>query len=230
MRERDEIAFDRAFGEVERGRPPDGLEGGLAGTLERFDQRAELPAGRRAVEAAHTDVDRMDLAPADECHHFVTRLLQGETTLDRLGRVAGQLDRAGVAEEIGRVQHVDVERMALDPLAAVEKPAKDPDRLRYLDAAQVLERVDGTRLVGDRADAADPGRDVRRLDGRTAAEERLEETRRLEDPQLDVLDLAVLQSHGHRTLAFDPSEIVGLDHTALSHGSSPPLGMARRSR
>ena len=86
------------------------------------------------------------------------------------------------------MEHVDVERVALDPLAAVEEPAQQADRLGYLDAAEVLHRVDGAHLVRDGADAADAGRDVGRLEERAAAQERLEEPRRLEDPQLDVLD------------------------------------------
>ncbi len=130
----------------------------------------------------------MDLAAADERHHLVAGLLQREPALDRRRRVARQLDGAVVAEEVGRVEHVDVQRVALDPLAAVEEPAQQADRLRDLDAAEALHRVDRAHLVGDRADAADARRDVGRLAERAAAQERLEEARRLEDPELDVLD------------------------------------------
>ena len=63
--------------------------------------------------------------------------------------LARHLDRPGVPEEVGRVEHVDVERVALDPLAAVEEPPQQPDRLAHLHAAEVLHRVDrrssGTR-------------------------------------------------------------------------------------
>ena len=38
--------------------------------------------------------------------------------------VARHLDGAVVAEEIRRVQHVDVQRVALDPFAAIEQPAQ----------------------------------------------------------------------------------------------------------
>ena len=44
-----------------------------------------------------------------------------------------------------------------------------------------------------------------------AAQERLEEARRLVDPQLDVGDAAVLDLHEHRALALDAREVVGLD-------------------
>ena len=40
--ERDELALDRALGEVEPGRPAHGLERGLARPLERLDERPQL--------------------------------------------------------------------------------------------------------------------------------------------------------------------------------------------
>src|SRR5581483_7327144 len=97
-----------------------------------------------------------------------------------------------------------------------------PNRLRHLDSAEALDRVDGARLVRDRADAADARRDVRRLEVRAAAKERLEEARRLEDPQLDVLDLVAVELDGHRALALDAGEVVGDDRPALSHDQPPP--------
>src|SRR5581483_7137443 len=90
-------------------------------------------------------------------------------------------------------------------------PAKLPDRLGDDDAAEALERVDGARLVGDRADAADARGDVGRLPEGAAAQERLEETGRLEDAELDVLHLAVGDADAHRALALDACEVVGAD-------------------
>src|SRR5690348_13765655 len=118
--------------------------------------------------------------------------------------------------------------MALDPLAAIEKAAQQPDRLGRLDAAQALHRVDRARLVRDRADAADACGDVRRLDEGTPAEERLEEARRLEDPQLDALDALAVELDGHRALALDARQVVG-DDRPPSH-ARPPSGTARRRR
>ena len=60
----------------------------------------------------------------------VADLLQLEAALHDVGVVARHLDRALVAEEIGRVQHVDVQRVALDPFAAIEQPAQVAQRLR----------------------------------------------------------------------------------------------------
>ena len=65
-----------------------------------------------------------------------------------------------VAEHVGGVEHEDVERVALDPLAAVDQPAQRPDGVADLDAAGVLDRRAGAHLVGDRADAADARGDV----------------------------------------------------------------------
>ena len=40
--------------------------------------------------------------------------------------VAGELDRAVVAQQVGGVQEEDVQRVALDPLAAVQQPPHQP--------------------------------------------------------------------------------------------------------
>ena len=181
----------------------------------------ELARVGRAVEAADPDVDRVDLAAADERHHLVAGLLQREAALDRRGRVARQLDRAVVAEEVGGVEHVDVQRVALDPLAAVEEPPQRADRLATLDAAErPPSRWHGAHLVGDRADPADARGDVGRLEERAAAQERLEEPRRLEDPRARRARPAPSrEAHGHRALALDACEVVGADRAA-----SQPLG------
>ena len=104
-----------------------------------------------------------------------------ERLRDELGMVARELDRALVAEEVGRVEHEDVQRVALDPLAAVEEPPQRAQLAADLDAADLLHRVHGAHLVRDRADAADARGDVGRLGEGAAAQERLEEARRLVD-------------------------------------------------
>ena len=52
-----------------------------------------------------------------------------------------------------------------------------------------------------------------------AAQERLEEARRLEDPQLDVLDPAAVEPHDHRALALDAGEVVGAGSSAAQRTS-----------
>ena len=161
--ERDELVVLLEVGEVEPGGEADGLERELARALELVDERRQLPLRRRAVEAADPDVDRVHLAAADDAHHLVAGLLHVQRALDELAVVLGELDRARVAEEVGRVEHEDVQRVALDPLAAVEEPAQRADLRADLDAAGVLHRVHARRLVRDRADPADAGGDVGRL-------------------------------------------------------------------
>ena len=97
--------------------------------------------------------------------------------------VARHRDGVRVAEEVGRVQQVDVQRVALDPLAAVEEAPQRAELSVDDHAERVLDRVHGAHLVGDRTDAADPRGDVGRFAEGAAAQERLEEARRLEDRQ-----------------------------------------------
>ena len=172
----------------------------------------------------------MHLATADDRHHLVARLLQRERLRDEVGIVARELDRALVAEKVRRVEHEDVQRMALDPLAAVEEATQRAQLASDLDAARLLHRLHGAHLVRDRADAADAGGDVRRLRERAAAKEGLEEARRLVDVELDLVDPAVLDLDEHRALAFDARQVVGLDRlrATLSHRRSVPLRMPGR--
>ena len=87
------------------------------------------------------------------------------------------LDRVLTSEEVGRVQHVDVQGMALHPLAAVEQAPQLGDRAPDLHAERILHRRAGAHLVRHRADAADARRQVGRLGGPPAAQEGLEEAR-----------------------------------------------------
>ena len=70
----------------------------------------------------------MDLASAEQRHDLVAGLLEREPAAHRVAVVARHLDRALVAEEVRRMQHVDVQRVALDPFAAVEQPPQIAQR------------------------------------------------------------------------------------------------------
>ena len=122
--------------------------------------------------------------------------LQPQASLDGRPIELGELDGAREPEEVGRVEEVHVQGVALDPLPAVQKAAQRADLRVDLDAEQVLEGVDRGQLVGDGADPADPGDDVDDLVGRPADDQPLEEARRLEDPELSLDDLAVRTASG----------------------------------
>ena len=142
--------------------------------------------------------------------------------------VLGQLQGAAHAQEVGGVQEVDVEDVALDPLAAVEEAAEGPERGVDLDAAGLLDGLAGAHLVGDGADPADPRGDVGRLGEGPAAQEGLEEARRLVDAQADVGDLAVGHHHMHGPLALDPGEpLDGEIAYLVGHSRPSPFSWAR---
>ena len=189
-------------------------------------ERSQLGSGRRPVKAADAHVDRMHLAAADRRHQRVPGLLHLESLLDDLAVVARHLDRARVAEEVGSVEHVHVQAVALDPLAAVEQPAQIADRA-VVDPhpTRVLDRPRRAHLIGDRADAADPRGEIGHLGERAPAQERLEEARRLVQAELDLAHLAALEPHVHAALALDAREVVGPDRAraaSLAHGPRSP--------
>ena len=167
----------------------------------------------------------MDRPAADERDEMIAGLLQPQRAFDQDPMVTGELDRAGVPEEVRGVKEVDVQGVALDPLAAVQQPAQGPDRRVDLDAGRVLERVDGAHLVGDRADPADARDDVEDLVGRPAADQPLEVARRLEDPEMRLDDLAVLDDQPERALALDAGEAL----RPRSAGSSAGAGWSSSS-
>jgi len=129
----------------------------------------------------------MDRPAAEDAHEAVSGLLEPEAARDQIAMILGHLHRARVAEEVGRMKEIDVERVTLDPLPAVEKASQCPRRRIDRDAEERLERMDRAHLIGDGADSADPGDDVDHLVGRPADDQGLEIARRLEDRQASFL-------------------------------------------
>ena len=72
-------------------------------------------------------------------------------------------------------------------------------------------RVDRAHLVRDRTDAADARRDVGHLREVPAAQEGLEQPRRLEDLQLHILDPVALQLDLQAAFALHAGQEVDLD-------------------
>ena len=84
-----------------------------------------------------------------------------------------------------------MQRMALDPFAAVDQAPQGAQRAVDANTASVLHRVTRAHLIGNRADAADARGDVWRLREFSAPQKCLEEARRLENFQFHVGNLAL---------------------------------------
>ena len=127
------------------------------------------------------------------------------------------------------MQHHHMQAVALDPFAAIDEAPQGAKLTLDLDAEGVLDRVHGAHLVGDRADAADARNDIGHLLVAPSPQERLEEARRLEDPELRRGHLAIGNLEVERTFALDPRDVLDLDGFSR-HGPRPLYGMARRPR
>src|SRR6516225_9589191 len=140
------------------------------------------------------------------------------------------MDCAFVAEEIGRVQHVDMKRVALNPLAAVNQPPQRAQWAVDANAACVLHRVDSAHLVGDWTDSADARGDIWRFGKVASAEKCFEEAGRLKNFKFNASDFAFFDLYPHRALAFDTREVIDFNGTRLIHEPRFPCGRRRRTR
>ena len=208
MTQGDELVIVGEVGKRKGCGPAQSCDRQVAGKFQRFHHRGELAGVRRPIEPADPYVHRMDRATAEQGQQFVASLFEREPTLHGVGVVAGHRDAVGIAEKVGGVQHHDVQRVALDPLAAIEEPAQDAGRRVDHDPQRVLDGVHAAHLVGDRTDPADPRDDVEHLAEPASAQQRLEKSRRLENAEADTFDLAVANSQIQRAFAFDPRDVI----------------------
>ena len=209
-------------GELEAGDPAHQGGGRVVRPLEIGEQLVELPSARYPVEPAEADVHRMDRASAHDLQDPVAGLLEVQHLGHQLRFVPGDRDPGVDTEEVGGVQEGHVQHVALDPFAAVEQAPQLADRSVDRDAGEAFHGVGRGHLVGDRADPADPRRDVDRLVVRPAAEERFEQARRLVDLELDVVDDAVSHDNVHGALALDAGERRDVEVDRLvRHGRAP---------
>ena len=195
----------------ERGHPADRLQRRVLRPGEPLTKRAQRLRRRHDVEAADLHVDGMDLPSPDAGHQVVPQLLQGQSALDDLRMGLGHLQRVVVAQKIRGVQQIDVQRVAFDPLPAVQQPAQIPQWSVHRDAGQPLHRMRGAHLIGHRTDAADTRRDIRGLGEVAAPQKGFEKSRRLKDLELDIDELIPPDLHHQRALAFHPGEHVDAD-------------------
>ena len=226
---------DVELGEVEPGDPAHQVDGRVVGPRERLGQRGDHLPIRRTVEAAETNVDRMDRPATDHLHDVVADLLEAEHVRDELGMAIGELQpRAGV-EEVGRMEEADVQDVALDPFAGVEQPTQLVELTVDGHPGDPFECGRRGHLVGDRADPTDACGDVDRFTEAAPAQERLEESRWLVDLQAEVGDHVVANFDVQRTLAFDAGEcgdpevdvLVGHGAASRSHPLNPCQSRSR---
>ena len=148
-------------------------------------------------------------------HQPVSGFLQRQPSFEKLGVLLGEADRVWISEKVRRMQQVDVQGVTVNPFPAVQHPPQLHQWGIHRHTACVLDRVAGTDLIRDRADAADPRGDVGRLGVGASPQERFEEPRRLVDVQLDAVHGAV----GQRDVQSPP----------LRRGASAPTVSVRIS-
>lgn len=152
----EQVVVTTGVRELEAGHPTDGLGRVVPGLAQPIGQRAQFGRDRDAVEATEADIDRMDRPAAQQFEDRVAGLLEPKAAFDVGAPGACEVDGAVAAEEVGRVEKVDVQRLALDPFAAVEQSAQRRQLPVHDDAAGVLDRSASAHLVRDRADPAHP--------------------------------------------------------------------------
>jgi hypothetical protein len=101
------------------------------------------------------------------------------------------------------MQHVNMERVTLDPLATVDEPTQSPELAVNLYAERVFDRVYGAHLIGDGTDSADASDNVGDFGEVPAAEKGFEKARRLVDLQLYILNLIALEFDVESAFALD---------------------------
>ena len=216
--EADHVVGSREVWEVERRQPASGFDSGLQPPLEVRDQGRQLITARSSIEPADGDVDRVNGSAAEHLQQLVAMFLQPQAAIHFVRKIFGHVDAAVVSQKIRSVQQMDVQRMALDPLAAVQQPPQPPNVFCDFDAQRRFESMHRTHLIRDRADAADACGDVRHLLQLAASQQSLEQPRWLEDRELHLLDAVSHQPHEESSLAFDASQCFHFDESFLSHG------------
>ena len=124
--QRDQLAVELVAPETRASRPSEPSPMSSSRVRFRISATGASSRGLRgAVEAADAQVDGVHGAPADHPQELVAGPLDPQAALDQLGvAVPGHLDRPGIAEEVGGVKEEHVQAVALQPLPAVDQPAK----------------------------------------------------------------------------------------------------------
>ena len=98
------------------------LNGDLQSSLNLGAEFSNLIAPRNFPETADADRHWMHRSAADERHQLVTDSLQFKALANEIRLVGGQGNCIVHSEEIGSLQQIDMERMALNPLRTIKQP------------------------------------------------------------------------------------------------------------
>ena len=228
--------FQRYAGEVllvvRQGKPGSPIYQGQRfrhGRAQLVHQCGNLTRVGRAMESAHADAHRMHRAAAEQLDQLVAQRLEAQPPAHGIGVHAGQSDHAVRSQEIRGGEQMDVQRMTLDPFAAVHGSAQILHPGAHLNAEGALQGLHRAHLVGDRTDAADARNNVGDLGVAAALQQLLEQARGFVDAQLELADGARKNRHVERTFAFHAREHghADLDLPCVSH-ASPPWRRGRR--
>ncbi len=224
---------------VETRYPARDVDGRLQSPLEVGNQRGQFVGPRRSMKAPHRDVDRMNRPATKHFQQAIPMFFQPQAAIDLVGKVAGKRQTALVPQEIGRVQQVHVQNVALDPFPAIQQATQPANLGRRGDAERRFQSMDRAHLVGDRADAANSGGDVGYFFQGPTAQQRLEQPRRFENRQLHVFDPIAAKANVQSPFALDTSQgldanraraagILGISHDRSARGSGKLPGDRRQ--
>ena len=159
--------------------------------------------------------------PPSRLIRSIAEPLQTQAAAHLVRILLGHADDAVETEEIRCRQQVDVQGVALQPLAAIKQPAHIPHPVGRRHPEGVFERLRGAHLVGDRADATDTCHDIDHFLVTPPLEKFFEVARRLEDIQRQLFDLAGFDAKTQGALTLDSGQrrYVNPD-TAFSHRRS----------
>ena len=180
------------------------------------------------IKASHLHIDRMYLSPPQEGHNCIACLLHLETTLHNLRVILRHTHHVGIPKKVGRVQHIDMQRMALDPFTTVEEPPQFAQLPTNRDTQCLLHRVYSAHLVSHWTNATDARGNIRSLCIHATTQQRLKEARRLVDPQFHIHHLVALDFYIQGTFPFNTSKGIHFDGLSF-HEIHSPCGTPRNT-
>ncbi len=188
--------------------PGDGVDGVLQGIGEIVTQCVEGAGARRGGKAADANADRVNGPPAEAFDQRIAGFFHFESAFDKVFVIDRHGHRAVVAEKIGCVEHKHMQRVALDPLSAVQQPAQRSNGGGGCHAESVFQGPHGAHLIGDGADAADTGDDIGYFFNGAVSQEGFEVARGFENIQFRFDHLVVFDLEVKAAFSFDAGEQV----------------------